>query len=191
MTATYTYDVFMTLDGFANNTEPHKWGGYWSKQGPAWLAHRSTIYGEDQRMVFGARTFGMFAAVLGSTDFGEPDAWVAKMRDLPATVLSSKSTGPLDWPDVTVEPGDAVDTIARLKEESHVPLRSHGSLSLNAALLTAGLVDHVQVTIFPVINGATGAQPVFDGVPDFDLELLESRTFDDHTQELIYRPSLH
>jgi hypothetical protein len=33
-----------------------------------------------------------------------------------------------------------------------VPLRSHGSLSLNRALMAAGLVDHVQVTLFPVIT---------------------------------------
>jgi hypothetical protein len=35
--------------------------------------------------------------------------------------------GPLDWPDATVASGDAAD-VARLKEESEVPLRSHGSL---------------------------------------------------------------
>jgi len=29
-----------------------------------------------------------------------------------------------------------------------VPLRSHGSLSLNRALMAAGLVDRVQVTVF-------------------------------------------
>jgi hypothetical protein len=27
--------------------------------------------------------------------------------------------------------------------------------------------------------------------PDFDLELIESRTLDGHIQELIYRPTLH
>lgn len=191
MAATFTFDVFMTLDGYANNTEPHRWGGYWSKQGPQWLEHRSEMYGEHQRIVLGATTFEMFATLLGSTDFGEPDAWFAKMRDLPTTVLSSKLTDELGWPDAIIEPGDAVDVVARLKAESDVPLRSHGSLSLNRALLAAGLVDQVQVTIFPVINGATGAQRVFEGVPDLDLELVESRTFDAHTQELTYRPRLH
>ena len=53
---------------------------------------------------------------------------------------------PLDWPDATVVSGDAVDVVARLKEESDVPLRSHGSLSMNRALMAAGLVDRVQVT---------------------------------------------
>ena len=70
-------------------------------------------------------------------------------------------------------------------------MRSHGSLSLNRALLAAGLVDRVQVTIFPVIKGQTGEKPIFQGASDFDLELIESRTLDGRTQELIYRPTLH
>ena len=57
--------------------------------------------------------------------------------------------------------------------------------------MAAGLVDRVQVTIFPVIAGQTGVEPVFGGAADFDLELLETHTFDGRTQELIYRPTLH
>jgi dihydrofolate reductase len=87
--------------------------------------------------------------------------------------------------------GDAVEVVARLKEESDVPLRSHGSLSLNRALMAAGLVDLVQVSLFPVVSGQTGSDAVFQGAADFDLELLESRLFDGRIQELIYRPSLH
>ena len=52
-------------------------------------------------------------------------------------------------------------------------------------------VDRVQVTLFPVITGQTGADQIFQGAADFDLELIESRTLDGHTQELIYRPTLH
>ena len=74
---------------------------------------------------------------------------------------------------------------------SDVPLRSHGSLSLNWALMAAGLVDRVPVTIFPVIAGQTGVEPIFQGAADFDLDLLESRTSDTRTQELIYHPTLH
>ena len=99
--------------------------------------------------------------------------------------------GDLDWPDATVAGGDAVHVVRRLKEESEVPLRSHGSLSMNWALMAAGLVDRVQVTIFPVITGNTGTDPIFAGAADFDLELLESTRLDGHTQELIYRPTLH
>ena len=70
-------------------------------------------------------------------------------------------------------------------------MRSHGSLSMNRALMGAGLVDRVQVTLFPVITGQTGLNPIFGGAADFDLDLLETRTLDGRTQELVYRPTLH
>jgi len=105
--------------------------------------------------------------------------------------VSSTLDGTQDWPDVTVVSEDPVDLVTRLKAESDVPLRSHGSLVLNWALLAAGLVDRVQVTVFPVITGRTGEEPVFGGADDFDLELLEARTLDGNTQELVYRPTLH
>ncbi len=191
MTATYTFDVFTSLDGFGANSG--NWGGYWGKQGPELLGHRLAVYDQAQRMVFGATTYRMFAQMLASgTDESEAlDPWVTRMRNLPATVVSTTLQEPLDWPDATAVSGDAVDAVARLKEESGVPLRSHGSLSLNRALMAAGLVDRVQVTVFPVITGQTGADPIFQGGADFDLELIESRTLDGHTQELIYRPTLH
>jgi dihydrofolate reductase len=113
------------------------------------------------------------------------------MRSLPTTVVSNTLEGPLDWPNATLMSGDAVDIVARLKQESEVPLRSNGSLSLNRSLMAAGLVDRVQLTLFPVITGQTGQEPIFQGAADFDLELIQSRTLDGHTQELIYRPTRH
>ena len=112
-----------------------------------------------------------------------------RMWQLPATVISTTLRGPLDWPDAAVVSGDAVDVVARLKQESAVPLRSHGSLSLNRSLMAAGLVDRVQVTLFPVVTGQTGLDPIFAGAADFDLELLERRTLDGHIEELVYRPT--
>src|SRR6185437_5124473 len=119
------------------------------------------------------------------------DPWVTRMVSLPAIVVSTTLEEPLDWADGTVVNGDAVDVVARLKQESEVPLRSHGSLAMNRALMGAGLVDRVQVTIFPVITGENGSAPIFEGAADFDLDLIESRTLDGHIQELVYRPTLH
>jgi dihydrofolate reductase len=171
-----------------------RWTGYWGRQGPELLDHRLALYGAEQRMVFGANTYRAFAQMLASsTEESEVrDAWVTRMRSLPAIVVSTTLEEPLAaWPDATIVSGDAVDVVARLKEESEVPLRSHGSLSMNRALMAAGLVDRVQVTLFPVITGQTGLDAIFQGAADFDLELLEHRTLDGHIQELIYRPTLH
>jgi dihydrofolate reductase len=191
MTATYTFDVFSSLDGYGSATG--NWGGYWGKQGPELLEHRLALYGQEQRMVFGANTYRLFAQMLASsTEESEVrDPWVTRMVNMPATVVSTTLEGPLDWPNGTIVSGNAVDVVARLKEESDVPLRSHGSLSMNRALMAAGLVDRVQVTLFPVITGQTGEDPIFQGAADFDLELIESRTLDADIQELIYRPVLH
>ncbi|WP_109523539.1 MULTISPECIES: dihydrofolate reductase family protein [Nocardia] len=191
MTVTYTFDVFSSLDGYGTASSGD-WGGYWGKQGPELLDHRLDLYAAEQRMVFGANTYRAFTQILAdATEESVRDPWVTRMRSLPATVVSTTLEGPLDWPDATVVSGDAVDVVARLKQESDVPLRSHGSLSMNRALMAAGLVDRVQVTIFPVITGRTGSDPIFRGAADFDLELIESRTLDGNIQELVYRPTLH
>ncbi|MEV6521775.1 dihydrofolate reductase family protein [Longispora sp. NPDC051575] len=190
MTATYTFDIFATLDGYAN----HKgdWGGYWGKQGPEFLAHRAAAYRDPLRMVLGARTYQSNAPFLAEGfDRSMFDEWITRMFYSPVTVLSSRLTEPLDWPGTTIESGDPVEVVSRLKAESEVPLRSHGSLRLNRALLDAGLVDTIELTVFPVISGATGVDRVFDGVGDFDLELLDARTFDGDTQVLTYRPIRH
>ncbi|MFC7528589.1 dihydrofolate reductase family protein [Actinoplanes sp. GCM10030250] len=193
MTATYTFDVFASLDGFGSYNSDGDWGGYWGKHGPEFLDRRLAMYSPDQRMVLGANTFRQFVRLLGAV-IAQPDGLDpvnTRMRNMPTTVVSTTLEGPLDWPDATLVSGNAVNVVARLKKESAVPLRSHGSLSMNRALMAAGLVDRVQLTIFPVLTGRTGEHPVFAGAADFDLELLESRTFDGHIQELTYRPTPH
>jgi len=191
MTATYTFDVFCSLDGFGGHHGD--WGGYWGKQGPELLDHRRALYENEVRTVFGATTYRAFAQMLAasSEESEVRDPWVTRMLSAPATVVSTTLEEPLDWPNATVARGDAVDIVAGLKEESDVPLLSHGSLALNRALMAAGLVDRLQVTLFPVITGQTGDFPIFQGAADFDLELLETRTLDGNTQVLVYRPTLH
>jgi dihydrofolate reductase len=194
MTASYTFDVFCTLDGYGSYGPDGDWGGDWGKQGPEFLDRRLAMSSEGQRMVLGATTFRQFVQLMGprTGELKELDPVNARMRDMPTTVVStSLSGGEMDWPEATVIAGDAVEVVAKLKEQSDMPLRSHGSLAMNRALMTAGLVDRIQVTIFPVISGRTGTDPILAGAGDFDLELLESRTLDHRTQELIYRPTTH
>jgi hypothetical protein len=93
MTATYTADVFSTVDGFGA-PKPGTWGGYWDKQGPELLDHRLALYGEEQRMVFGANTYRLFARFerpRGSSPEADKagDPWVTQMRRLPAIVVST------------------------------------------------------------------------------------------------------
>ncbi|PRY47432.1 RibD domain-containing protein [Geodermatophilus tzadiensis] len=180
MTAGYTFDG-------------GDWGGSWGEQGPEFLDHRLAQCRAEQRMVLGIDTFRKFVELLGP---GAEDEVVAdpidhRMRTMPATVVSTTLEGLLDRPDATLVSGDAVDVVARLEKESDVPLASHGSLSVDRALTAARLVDRVQLTVFRVITGETGVDPVFRGAADVDPELLESRTLDGRIQELVHRSALH
>lgn len=190
MTATYTFDIFSSLDGYGSYGPPADWGGYWGKQGPDLLERRAALYVGEQRMLFGANTFRQFVSMLAGAgaDSEVRDPWVGLMRRLPATVVSSTLQAPLDWPDARVVGGDAVDVVRGMKQESDAPIRSHGSLSVNWALLDAGLVDQVQVTVFPVLSGRTGDTPIWERVGDVDLELVDSRVLDGRTVELTYTP---
>src|SRR5436305_12180426 len=116
MTATYTFDVFSSLDGFGGHHGD--WGGYWGKQGPDLLDRRLALYSDEQRIVFGGNTFRLFVEMLAASteDSDVRDRWVSRMRNSPATVISNTLEGPLDWPDATLVRGDAVDVVARLKQ---------------------------------------------------------------------------
>ena len=191
MTATYTFDVFSSLDGYGSTSG--NWGGYWGKQGPELLDHRLALYGAEQRMVFGANTYRAFARMLASSteesEVRDPMG-LTRMRSLPTTVVSTTLEGPERLANATVMSGDAVDVVARLKEESEVPVRSHEAFAEPGADGRRPSRPRAGDAV-PVITGQTGDDRIFQGAADFDLELLEHRTLDGEIQELVYRPTLH
>jgi dihydrofolate reductase len=185
MSTTFTVDFFCSLDGYGS---ARGWPGYWGKEGPEIREDRVRTFAQDQVLVFGATTFRQFSKFV--TMFDEP--YYDSLNELPKVVFSStldpKSPG---WQNSTVINEDAVTAIERLKRTTDVPMRSHGSISLNRALLAAGLVDRLEVMIFPAITGKSGYAALFQDGAEFDLELVESTVLDGRTQKLVYAPHLH
>jgi dihydrofolate reductase len=185
MSTTFTVDFFCSLDGYGS---AKGWPGYWGKEGPEIREDRVRTFVQDQVLVFGATTFRQFSKFV--TMFDEP--YYDSLNELPKVVFSStldpKSPG---WQNSTVINEDAVTAIERLKRTTDVPMRSHGSISLNRALLAAGLVDRLEVMIFPAITGKSGYAALFQDGAEFDLELVESTVLDGRTQKLVYAPHLH
>ena len=182
--ATFTVDFFCSLDG---NGSAKGWPGYWGKEGPEIVEDRVRTFAQDQVLVFGATTFRQFRKFV--TLFDEP--YYDSLNRLPKIVFSSTLEEPLGWQNSTVINEDAVTAIERLKRETETPMRSHGSISLNRALLAAGLVDRLEVMIFPAITGRAGYASLFHDGPEFDLELVESTVLDGRTQKLVYIPHVH
>jgi dihydrofolate reductase len=180
--ATYTVDWFMTLDGFGSGPE-----AYWGKDGPELRQQRAQTYGnENQALVFGANTFRQFQRF--APPEGDPSH--SPLNEAQKIAISRTLEEPLGWKNSTLVAEDALDAIPRLKAESPVPLRSHGSIAMNRALLRAGLVDRLELMVFPVITGASGSDPLFADLPEVDLELVDSRVYDGRTQWLVYVPTV-
>ena len=177
--ATYTAHLFTTLDGFGTGRV-----GYWGKGGPELIEHQTRTFfaGEDQTLVFGANTYRLMA---GFAATGSGSSFKA-LNASPKIVISRTLEEPLTWANSTLVAEDALDAVPRLKAEWPVPLRSHGSIAMNRALLAAGLVDRLEVMVFPVITGASGENPILADLPDIDLELVDSRLFDGRVQQLVY-----
>ena len=182
--ATLTVDYFTSLDG---NGSAHGWPGYWGKEGPELRDYLVQKYAQDQVLVYGATTFRAFREFV--TEYDEP--YYESLNALPKIVFSSTLQEPLGWSNSTVISEDAVTAMARLKRETDKPMRSHGSISLNRALLAAGLVDFLEVTVFPAITGSAGYAALFQDGPEFDLDLVESTVLDGRTLRLVYVPHLH
>jgi dihydrofolate reductase len=185
MSTTLTVDFFSSLDGYGS---AEGWPGYWGKEGPELIADRERTFARDQVLVFGATTFRQFSTFV--TMFDEP--YYDRLNALPKIVMSS-TIDPADpgWQNTTVIDEDAVAAIDRLKRTTDVPLRSHGSISLNRALLAAGLVDRIEVMVFPAITGSSGYAALFHDGAEFDLVLLDSKVLDGRTVKLTYAPTLH
>ncbi|HEY0951084.1 dihydrofolate reductase family protein [Nocardioides sp.] len=177
-----TVDFITSLDGFG---AAEGWPGLWGLGGPEYFAWLDRLGEEEHALLMGATTYRLFA---GFAESGGED-----MDDLarrPKVVFSRTLEAPLSWGNARLVAGEAVDVVRTLKAESEVPLRTIGSLSLCRALLAAGLVDRYRVVVFPVVNGATGHDRIYDGWPDVRLDLVESRTFDGRLQLLEYLPTV-
>jgi dihydrofolate reductase len=182
--STLTIDLFSSLDGFAGG---ENWPGYWGKEGPELMAWLDEKLSEDHIIVMGATTYREMSQIVAEQE----DPTFARMAEIPKVVFSSTLQGPLEWANTELVAEDAVTWMRRMKEEGSAPMRTMGSVSLNQALVRAGLVDYLQIVVFPVATGQSGLNPIFADWPDLDLELVTSRTFDDRMQLLKYVPSLH
>jgi dihydrofolate reductase len=182
--STLTIDLFTSLDGFGASDG---WPGYYGKEGPELMAWLEEKLAEDQISVMGGNTYRVMSQIVAENE----DPTFARMAEIRKVVFSSTLQPPLTWANTEVVAGDAAHALRAMKEQESAPMRTMGSISLNKTLLREGLVDFVQLVVFPVVTGQTGLLPIFTDWPDLDLELVSTRTFDGRMQLLRYVPTLH
>jgi dihydrofolate reductase len=154
-----TVTSFLTLDGVMQcpgapdeDGTGFEYGGwsapYADEDFGAFMAAR---FVNADAFLLGRKTYEIFAGYWPRvTDPDNPIA--APLNRLPKYVVSSTLTEP-GWHNTTVLTGDLADGVGKLKERPGNEIQVHGSGELAGALIAHGLVDELNLLIFPVILG--------------------------------------
>jgi dihydrofolate reductase len=177
-------DFITSLDSYGT---ADNWPGYWGMEGPEYLAWLQEDGQHAHTVLMGATTYREMSGYAAEMP---DDPGLAAMTAMPKVVFSSTLQAPLSWANTELVGGDAIEAVQDMKQRDSRPLRTVGSISLCRSLLEAGLVDRLRVVVFPVINGTSGRDRLFEGYPDITLDLVDSRAFDGRLQLLEYVPTV-
>jgi dihydrofolate reductase len=171
--------MFMTLDGVVE--APEKWTGpYFNDQvGQAVGA----LMAANDAMLLGRVTYEGFAAAFGDQSGGMAD----QMNNTPKYVVSSTLTT-ADWQNSTLLNGDVATRISELKQQPGQNIGMSGSSALVSWLLRHGLLDQLDLLVFPVVLGS-GKRLFSEPDGQVPLTLASSEAFGTGVVHLTYTPA--
>ena len=182
---------FVTLDGVAQapgQPDEDRDGGFVHGGWQAPLLDEATgavLFEEASTMdalLLGRRTYDIFAGYWPLAP--EEIPFTGLLNSVPKYVATRTLAGPLAWSGSTVIEGDLAEGIATMKdrhEETHVI----GSLDLVQTLLHLGLVDRLNLWLYPLLLGS-GKQVFAGGAMPSALRLETSVTHPNGTVQLSY-----
>ena len=171
--------LFVPLDGVVES--PEQWTGpYFNDQvGQAVGA----LMAANDAMLLGRTTYEGFAAAFGGQSGGMAD----QMNNTPKFVVSSTLTS-ADWQNSTLISGDVAEQISRLKQQPGRNIGMSGSSTLVSWLLRQGLLDQLDLLVFPVVIGS-GKRLFSEPDGQVPLTLTGSESFGTGVVHLSYEPA--
>jgi dihydrofolate reductase len=182
---------FVTLDGVAQSPgapEEDSESGFTHGGWQAPLLSQETgeaVFDQAKNMdalLLGRRTYEIFAGYWPTAP--EEIPFTGLLNAVPKYVASRTLADPLTWQGSTVVSESVAETVASLKER-HDNLHVIGSLDLLQSLLRFGLVDRLNLWMFPVVLGS-GKRVFGEGTVPSALRLVESVTYPNGTLQLTY-----
>lgn len=163
---------FLSLDGVmqAPGGEPgyaHSgWvGAYFSEELGTWKFQEQDA---AEILLLGRITYDSFHGA-----WPERDGPMADKINTMTKYVASRTLTSSDWQGTTVVDGDLIAAVRELKSGDGGPILVAGSRSVAQQLLAAGLVDQLNLQVFPVVLGS-GARLWPDSDAKLELELLSS-----------------
>lgn len=133
-------------------------------------------------LLLGRRTYEIFAGYWPSAPQEIP--FTGLLNGVPKYVASRTLAGPLAWQGSTLVADDLAESITALKGR-HDEVHVIGSLDLLQSLLRFGLVDRMNLWVYPLLLGS-GKQVFADGTVPTALRLTESVNYPSGTLHLAY-----
>jgi dihydrofolate reductase len=179
LTTTTNVSLDGVMQGLGRDDEDRRGGfvrGGWviPLTGTEEMDHINGAYDSATAFLFGRRTYEIFARSWGAV----PEMMVSPigvaLNGRPKYVVSTSLKDPT-WKGTSVLTGDVAAAIRELKAQKDGDLLVPGSGVLVRWLLANGLVDQLDLLIYPVIIGQ-GTRLFPDSGPDVALDLVSSRT---------------
>jgi dihydrofolate reductase len=136
----------------------------------AYLRDGLGVLSSSEAMLYGRTVFDSFAERWPGRDH----PWAARLTNIPKYVFSS-TIEEACWGPTTIIRGDPVSEVRRLKEQTSGDLLIFGHTRLAEALMRAGLVDTLDMSIHPVFFGGGGLL-MREGL-GVELELVSTKVF--------------
>ena len=171
--------LFVSVDGVVE--APDTWTGpYFSPEVGEVVG--SLIAGGDT-LLLGRVTYQGFAAAFGGQSGGMADT----MNGFPKVVVST-TLARAEWQNSTLISGDVAAEITKIKQQPGRNINVSGSGTLVSWLLRQGLLDELDLLMFPVVVGH--GKRLFGGEGNqVGLELAASETFASGVVHLTYHPA--
>lgn len=145
--------LFISLDGVVEG--PDKWiGPYFNDQVGGVVG---TLMAANDAMLLGRTTYEGFAAAFGGRSGGDADYMNSTQKFVVSTTLTSA-----DWQNSALISGTEEEIVGQIRELKQQPgggIGLSGSSTLVRWLLAHGLLDQLDLLLFPVVIG--GGQRLF------------------------------
>ncbi|MGW4146976.1 dihydrofolate reductase family protein [Streptomyces albogriseolus] len=176
--------VFISLDGVVEAPDQWHFPYFNDEMGAAVGAGLSNA----DTMLFGRVTYDSFAGAWPEREAaGGEDAGFAKQLGDMRKIVFSRSPLDFQWRNSEQAQGDVAEVATALKREPGGDIGLSGSISIIRQLLTAGLLDELQLLVHPIAV-RKGMRLFDEGEPSIPLKLLTSETFGTGVLNLVYGP---
>lgn len=170
--------LFVSLDGVAEAPETWHFPYFNDEMGNAVGAAMA----DSDAMLLGRVQYQQFAAYWPTSEDEMADFMNNQKKYVVTNTLTEAT-----WINTEIVSGDVLGRITALKSAEGKDIGVTGSLTLVRSLLTAGLLDQLQLFVHPIVLGK-GAR-WFDGLNTVELRLASAETFSTGVIHQTYTPA--